>query len=725
MIPGNNKKKGVIYLRDNQWFRIENVIKLGIASSAKDRENGGYVTGEVIRGQYTLVIEIPHEQMRPIEKLLQFEFKSFHDYRGGGKEFYKRCISHMIEPVLQSLNIEYKVLSKHEIDSLERCERITPPMQQIISKINISDFIRRLKERRQLLEERQIQEHQIITPNPQQQHVLNGIAEYYRENNIGKIIWACGLGKALLSILIVKELNVKHVVIGVPGLHLQKQIQDEITRVFPAATILYIGGDNSSNIQTVRDYLKTTEGVVFVIATYHSCNMLVQRDIQFDFKIGDEAHHLVGLEKEEGFRQFHNITSSKTLFMIATEKTTDQGYSMDDETYFGKNIDSKSVKWAIENKRITDYSILVIKNTEEQVDEIIQQYKIHVRNKELFISGYMCLKSFEQYGNLGLSHILLYTNTIDDAKIVQRYIDQILSLGILSIRKEDVYNNALYSNSNFDTDTELKTFKAMKYGIISCVFLFGEGFNEPKLNGVCIACNMQSETRIVQYLLRPNRLERGNPNKTAFVIIPYIDYDDWENENKSYQKTRNIVAQLRNVDEHVEQKIKSVSVVVGNKRKQPAKSREDNDDEFLFEDASGCANLKLRLRHSKAIGSKMTEEQDEFNYVKSINAKLNIQSIEEYVNCENSHCNFVKDAEEYFKSKGVWTNWYDFLGINTAVFFQTKQEWITFCRDMRINSLDDYKEKCKLHNSLPKEPAQFYKDFTNIQNEIGVKIRRI
>ena len=55
------------------------------------------------------------------------------------------------------------------------------------------------------------------------------------------------------------------------------------------------------------------------------------------------------------------------------------------------------------------------------------------------------------------------------------------------------------------------------------VYIFGEGFDLPKLNGVCIAGNMQSETRIVQYLLRPNRLESGNTNKKAYVIIPYID----------------------------------------------------------------------------------------------------------------------------------------------------------------------------------------------------------
>ena len=64
-----------------------------------------------------------------------------------------------------------------------------------------------------------------------------------------------------------------------------------------------------------------------------------------------------------------------------------------DENIFGKYIDIKSVHWAIENKKITDYNILVLKNTEDEVDDIISSLRIKVDNKELFISCFMILKS--------------------------------------------------------------------------------------------------------------------------------------------------------------------------------------------------------------------------------------------------------------------------------------------------------------------------------------------
>jgi predicted helicase len=415
--------------------------------------------------------------------------------------------------------------------------------------------------------------------------------------------------------------------------------------------------------------------------------------------------------------------------MTATEKTIESeeknSYSMDDESIFGKYIDIKTVHWAIENKKITDYCILVLKNTEDEVDDIISNSRINVCDKELFISCYMCLKSIEKYTDL--THLLLYTNTTEDAEIAKKYIDEILSLNIITISKEDIYNNALHSKNCGNLELEINDFKDRKYGIISCVYIFGEGFDLPKLNGVCVSSNMRSETRIAQYTLRPNRLENGNPNKKAYVIIPYIDYDDWEIENKSFEKVRNVISQMRNVDESIEQKI---VVSLGEKRKKKTKPKMDEErrttyEEYEFEENSNELNkIKLRLRYSKALGSKFTEEEDEYNYVRSINCSLNIKSKKEYSQSQNKHIHFIDSPEEYFKLKGVWNNWYDFMGSNIKKFIQSKQEWINFCKEKNIKSLDDYYNYCEVYDVLPKEPADFYKDFTNIPSELGFNRNR-
>ena len=709
-----NQLKGTIYLRDNAWYKMENVIKMGIATFAKDRSNT-YITGEVERGEYICVIEITLDKMKFIDKCLKHYFKSFHIYKGGGTEFYDRCIIDLIEPYFKNINIPYKILTKEEINLMNRCERVrnipnVDKVKKVFNQLKIKNIIQNYKIKRS--KKNSISDSNnivnelsyIIEPNNHQQYILEIIEGFFNLYNTGKIVWACGLGKALLCILIVKLLEFKSVVIGVPSNNLQKQIKNEILKIFPNKTnILFVGGDETDGIKSSTDKTQIIKFLnnnlnsqpKFVISTYHSCHLLFDKDIAFEIKIGDEAHHLVGIEREEnrGFRLFHKIISSKTLFMTATEKTIEtrtnkEIYSMEDETIFGKYIDVKSVHWAIENKKITDYNILVLKNTEDQIDEIITNLRLNITNKEIFISCYMCLISFEYYNDL--THLLLYTNTTEDAELSKKYINDLLNYNenlylkeeiinykksikeqinkLFQFRKNDIYNNSLHSKNCNDLESEVYKFKNSTYGI----------------------------------------------------ILPYIDTDDWEIENKSYEKVRNIISQMRNVGENIEQKI-SVSSLEKHKKEKAIKGEERKFEyeDYIFEENIGELNkIKLRLRYSKALGSKFTEEQDEYNYVRSINLTLNIKSKKEYIERKNSHSNFIASPEEYFKSKGIWNNWYDFMGVDTTKFIQSKQEWINFCKEKGIKSLDHYYIYCQEYDILPKEPADFYKDFTNIPSEL-------
>ena len=49
--------KGYIYLRDNDWYRIENVLKMGISKIIYGRGTT-YITGEITRGEFILIILI-------------------------------------------------------------------------------------------------------------------------------------------------------------------------------------------------------------------------------------------------------------------------------------------------------------------------------------------------------------------------------------------------------------------------------------------------------------------------------------------------------------------------------------------------------------------------------------------------------------------------------------------------------------------------------------------
>ena len=109
-------------------------------------------------------------------------------------------------------------------------------------------------------------------------------------------------------------MNYKTVVIGVPNNHLQTQFAKEILKIFPnKSNILLVGGfdgvddlvgiKSTTNKGNINSFLHTNINTEpkFIITTYHSCHLLVDIDVKigFDFKIGDEAHHLVGIDKEE------------------------------------------------------------------------------------------------------------------------------------------------------------------------------------------------------------------------------------------------------------------------------------------------------------------------------------------------------------------------------------------------------------------------------------------
>jgi predicted helicase len=584
----------------------------------------------------------------------------------------------------------------------------------------------------------------LYKPYKYQEEVLNKINDFYNNNDIGYILWACGLGKALLGVFIINKLDVKLVVIGVPSIYLQKQMKNEIMKLYNNIdNILYVGGiqltdsendkiiKSSTNEDEIKEFInKKSNDCKFIITTYSSCHLLSD-NYNFDFKIGDETHHLVGNENETTKYSFHKIKSKKTLFMTATGKTLSNPlnikktlYSMDDEKIFGKCIDFKSINWAIENKKITDYNLIIIKNTDDEIDLIINNLNVNnidinsiKKNKELFLSAFMALKSIEKYDDL--THLLIYTNKTENAELVKNFIDIIFKLNIININKNNYYNKALHSNNkNSIFENELKEFTKSNWGIISCVYIFGEGFDCPKLNGVVFGENMDSDIRIVQSTMRPNRLDKDLPNKKAYVIIPYT-----ENNNSSFDKCRKIIAKIRNVDEIIEQKITVITLTkpnntINNKEKTILKYN------HLIENGDELTKILLRFRYSKTLGSKCSEEEDEYNYVKVLNKELNIQDKEEYILYKNNHQMYIENPDEYFRLKGVWTNWYDFLGVNTDKFIQDKNEWIIFCKNNNIKSLDDYYNLCKSYKKLPKIPADFYKDFSNIINELNINKRR-
>ena len=94
--------------------------------------------------------------------------------------------------------------------------------------------------------------------------------------------------------------------------------------------------------------------------------------------------------------------------------------------------------------------------------------------------------------------------------------------------------------------------------------------------------------------------------------------------------------------------------------------------------------------------------------------------IKTYINKRGEHKEYIEDPKDYFTKNGVWTNWYDFLCIDTSNIIKTKTEWIEFCKSINVISIEDYFEKCKKYIQLPMMPEELIFGYIGIRDDLGL-----
>jgi superfamily II DNA or RNA helicase len=690
---------GYIYIIDFTLKDLNDAIKIGSTKYPKSRINT-YQTGLYWNINYKKLYKIIKSTIDcyEIDDLIQNTFSIFNwkkNHNEGGDEWYisNKMNSKILEDFFDNNNIEYQEVK------LEDCpnEKSNEYINELISKsqkIN-NGFIPLMK------------------PFNYQQNVLDNLTEFKKIKK-GKLLWACGLGKTYMSLFICSKLNVKNILICVPSLYLLNQYKESIKNMFKYEPLtLHCNGDN---IETILESLINNDKNI-VISTYHSIYKLL--NITFDIKIADEAHHTVSIEKPENentFEKFHLIPSKYSLFMTATEKNNiyNEGYNMNDENVFGIIIDKKSVKWAIENKKITDYKVICLQNSSLELNNIcdkiilntkinknINEFKITNKN-DLFFASYSALKMISEGES---KHMLIYTNNCDSANLVELMINNLLENNIFEkLNKNDIYNKSLNSKMNINLNEEVNKFKNHKYGIIPCVYIFGEGVDIPKLDSVIIAEKMTTEIRIVQSCLRPNRIDKNQPDKIAKIIIPL-------NISTIDEKLKMVISKLANEDEIIEQKVEIFTLIDKNKKsnnsnyikKIKLKPNKDLLEKIIYD-----------LYNSGSFGRELSI-QKEYQLYRDLVLTKQFKTIKEYKDSNMRH----KEPHIYFNK--VWIDWFDFLNID-KIWINDLVEWKEYCKEKNITNSTKYFEYLneKLDDKLPPEPEYLYPNFKGIDNELYV-----
>ena len=440
-------------------------------------------------------------------------------------------------------------------------------------------------------------------------------------------------------------------------------------------------------------------------------------------KINDECHHLTSTSMEiahntKQYIQMLNIESIKQISLTATLKQIADDYdpcsrdsepldennkviSNDNIKYFGEIIDRKCLLWAINENIICDYVIQTIITNEEEITVDNEN------DKRLFLSAFASLKSIND-GNS--HHLLIYSNNKDNSHKLIEYIKQILNDSYFHI--PDLY----YSNYHGDMTSKeqneiLNNFNKAKFGIISCVYCLGEGYDNHKIDAVVFAENMSSNIRIVQSALRAGRKNILEPNKITKIILPILN-NDWleNNENSDLKKVKEVVYQMGLEDETIAQKIQvfKINIIKQDNKEQNNKYKINEYDEELTK--------QLRLKTIKRSLFGVSYEK-----ARKIIAGKNIKNIskEEYYKLCDIDNRLSTEPEIIYK--GQFTNWIDYLGIERVYYDletcknkinQYLSQYPEIKTLLEISSISN--ELCKLDPLFP--PCGLWVEYYNVKD---------
>ncbi len=269
-------------------------------------------------------------------------------------------------------------------------------------------------------------------PMTHQKEAVTKALEYFKTYDRGKLIMACGTGKTYTALVLAEEmLHQKGLVLFmVPSISLlgqslnawtadaqktikavcicsdskaSRKIQSELDLISDEAIDLAVpASTNPKSIIRQLEAYRNHDGLVVVFSTYQSIDIVSQAQKEllqktdneygvFDLIICDEAHRTTGVKMggtdESDFTKIHYneyVNGHKRLYMTATPRLYGESAkikasekdcilcSMDDESIYGKEFHRVNFAYAVANGLLTDYKVLVLTVSEEDIPQNIQ-----------------------------------------------------------------------------------------------------------------------------------------------------------------------------------------------------------------------------------------------------------------------------------------------------------------------------------------------------------------
>jgi superfamily II DNA or RNA helicase len=497
------------------------------------------------------------------------------------------------------------------------------------------------------------------------------------KNNKGILILPTGVGKTIIFLYYLEKYKKdKMNLILVPSKKLVEQTEKVAKKLNFNITLCY----------SDKIFKPINDKNILIISTYQSSYKVINNT--FDTIIFDECHTTVINNQIErvDISDFQKMLiegkSKEKFFFTATEKTI----SLD-------SLDKNEVIFTMDN--------------EEQYGNIIFKYRLD----EAIIDGYLCDYNLDMIVTTDKNTSLVHHINKKKGLRIFIYCSSIKKSGKLSLFLKkyfpDGYISSLSSENNRKEQEEcLYKFKNHNGISIICLCkLFIVGFDEPSIDMIIHYDKCQSVIELTQ---KNGRALRLYPSGKIKATIVFMIENDKPEDLRYYKK---VMRKLILEDARLEANLKKLS----------EKSKVYKSINLITYIPDIKDNNEISTIYDRYVNNlcPTSNRKEEFIKLRIYVRKLKLQDKTKYSILIKNDPVLIYNPDDYFGQ--FWTNWYDFLGLPSNTFPQTKEKWVNLCKKLSIRSWSHYKEIQKTRDDLPLMPGTLYPNYTNFNKELKLK----
>ena len=454
------------------------------------------------------------------------------------------------------------------------------------------------------------------SPRPYQRDIVSSVISGLQENDRGKLIAACGIGKTLVSLWIKESLEAKATLFVAPTLILVRQtlaswveqsthpfqyicvcsdetIAKNISSDLPDIEINELDVPVTTNAQVLADQISSCNKGVVVFSTYQSLGVVAEAcqtsGFEFDFTICDEAHRTAGIKSSERFSLVvddSKIPSHKRLFMTATERLVSPNiqkrveetgnivFSMDDDSVYGPALYRLDFGEAIKEGIISDYRVVLAGINDADIKDYMSENRIlqDESNKQVISATalFTRLLLLRCIDDLNLKKVITYHGSIISAGSFASFVEG--NLDKVSNYVHEKGNNYVVDKSNNFVghvngsmtanlrSQVMRSFEKSDIGVITNVRCLTEGVDIPQIDAVFFSDPRSSLIDIVQAVGRAVRQPYKSKGKIAFIVVPVLVDENGIVNDERFESFFNVIQSLRDQDQSLAEWIDSLNI---------------------------------------------------------------------------------------------------------------------------------------------------------------------